>query len=274
MGANEIRSYLAHLAIQKNVAASTQNVALSALLFLYKQVLFVELPYIDQIERARKPARLPVVFTEDEVRAILGKMNGVHHLIASLLYGAGLRLTECLSLRVKDIDVHYQQICVRDGKGFKDRLTMLPTSVIEPLQIQLRYAQRLHQDDLAQGYGKVFLPNALDKKYPNLDREWGWQYVFPALNRSKDPNSEIIRRHHLLERPVQRAVKLAMTSAKITKHASCHTLRHSFATHLLQNGYDIRTVQELLGHKDVKTTMIYTHMLNKGGHGVRSPLDA
>jgi integron integrase len=273
MGANEIRAYLAHLAIQKNVAASTQNVALSALLFLYKHVLFLELPYIDQIERARKPARLPVVFTEEEVRSILAKMGGVHHLMVSLLYGSGLRLTECLSLRVKDIDFGYQQIHIRDGKGFKDRQTMLPISVIEPLQIQLQYALRLHQHDLAQGFGDVYLPNALEKKYPNLNREWSWQYVFPALNRSTDPDSGIVSRHHVLERPVQRAVKIAMQAARITKHGSCHTFRHSFATHLLQAGYDIRTVQELLGHKDVKTTMIYTHVLNKGGRGVRSPLD-
>jgi integron integrase len=236
MGANEIRAYLAHLAIQKNVAASTQNVALSALLFLYKHVLFLDLPYIDQIERARKPARLPVVFTEEEVRAILAKMGGVHHLMVSLLYGSGLRLTECLSLRIKDLDFGYQQIHIRDGKGFKDRQTMLPTSVIEPLQIQLQYAKRLHQHDLAQGFGAVYLPNALEKKYPHLNREWGWQYVFPALNRSIDPNSGVERRHHTQERPVQRAVKIAMKVAGITKHGSCHTFQPSFATHLLQNG--------------------------------------
>jgi integron integrase len=273
MGAAEIRAYLAHLAIHKNVAASTQNVALRALLFLYKNVLFIDLPYIDNIERARRPARLPVVFTQDEVNSILARMGGVHHLMASLLYGSGLRLTECLSLRVKDIDFGYRQINVRDGKGFKDRQTMLPISLIEALQLQLQFAKRLHQQDLSNGLGEVFLPNALEKKYPNLNREWGWQYLFPALNLSVDPRSRVMRRHHVLERPLQRAVKIAIKSAEITKHGSCHTFRHSFATHLLQNGYDIRTVQELLGHKDVKTTMIYTHVLNRGGRGVRSPLD-
>jgi integron integrase len=273
MGVAEIRAYLAHLAIHKNVAASTQNVALSALLFLYKQVLFIDLPYIDNIERARRPARLPVVFTQNEVNSILVRMEGIHHLMASLLYGSGLRLTECLSLRVKDIDFGYRQINVRDGKGFKDRQTMLPLSLIEALQLQLQFAKKLHQKDLSEGLGEVFLPNALEKKYLNLNREWSWQYLFPASNLSVDPRSGIRRRHHILERPLQRAVKIAIKSAGITKHGSCHTFRHSFATHLLQNGYDIRTVQELLGHKDVKTTMIYTHVLNKGGKGVLSPLD-
>jgi integron integrase len=273
MGVAEIRAYLAHLAIRKNVAASTQNVALSALLFLYKQVLFINLPYIDNIERARRPARLPVVFTQDEVNSILARMGGVHHLMASLLYGSGLRLTECLSLRVKDIDFGYRQIHIRDGKGFKDRQTMLPLSIIEALQSQLQYAKRLHQQDLSNGFGEVFLPNALEKKYPNLNREWGWQYLFPAVSLFCDRTSGTMRRHHILERPLQRAVKIAIKAAGITKNGSCHTFRHSFATHLLQNGYDIRTVQELLGHKDVKTTMIYTHVLNRGGRGVRSPLD-
>lgn len=273
MGVAEIRAYLAHLAIRKNVAASTQNVALSALLFLYKQVLFMDLPYIGNIERARRPARLPVVFTQDEIHSILARMGGVHYLMASLLYGSGLRLTECLSLRVKDIDFGYRQIHVRDGKGFKDRQTMLPLSIIEALQTQLQYAKRLHQQDLSNGFGEVFLPNALEKKYPNLNREWGWQFLFPALSLFCDPRSGTMRRHHILERPLQRAVKIAIKATGITKNGSCHTFRHSFATHLLQNGYDIRTVQELLGHKDVKTTMIYTHVLNRGGRGVRSPLD-
>jgi integron integrase len=272
MGVVEIRAYLAHLAIAKNVAASTQNVALSALLFLYKHVLFIDLPYIDNIERARRPARLPVVFTQDEVNLILARMGGVHRLMASLLYGSGLRLTECLSLRVKDIDFGYCHINVRDGKGFKDRQTMLPISIVEALQSQLQRAKKLHQQDLSDGFGEVFLPNALEKKYSNLNREW-WQYLFPAVSLSVDPRSGIMRRHHVLERPLQRAVKIAIKLAEITKHGSCHTFRHSFATHLLQNGYDIRTVQELLGHKDVKTTMIYTHVLNRGGRGVRSPLD-
>jgi integrase len=218
-------------------------VVLSALLFLYKNVLFINLPYIDNIERARRPALLPVVFTQDEVSLILTRMGGVHHLMASLLYDSGLRLTECLSLRVKDIDFGYRQINVRDGKGFKDRQTMLPLSLIEALQAQLQYAKRIHQQDLSEGLGEVFLPNALEKKYPKLNREWGWQLLFPAVSLSVDPRSGRMRRHHILERP-------------------------------LQNGYDIRTVQELLGHKDVKTTMMaYTHVLNRVGRGVRSPLD-
>jgi integron integrase len=274
MGASEIREYLSHLAIDKNVAASTQNVALSALLFLYKQVLSVDLPYIDKIERARRPERLPVVFTRSEVSAILTSMGGVHQLMASLLYGSGLRLTECLSLRIKDIDLEYCQITIRDGKGFKDRRTMLPTSVIEPLQHQLQFAKMTHQQDLALGFGAVVLPNALEKKYPNIHRQWSWQFVFPASSRYTDSISGNIYRHHTHERHLQRAVKIAIQSAGITKHGSCHTFRHSFATHLLEDGYDIRTVQELMGHKDVKTTMIYTHVLNKGGRGVRSPLDA
>lgn len=273
MGIAQIRTYLAHLAIQKKVAASTQNVALSALLFLYKRVLNIDLPYIDNIERARKPARLPVVFTQDEVNRILANMGGIHQLTASLLYGSGLRLTECLSLRIKDVDFGYRQIIIRDGKGFQDRQTMLPSSLIEPLQTQLQYVKKLHQQDLSAGFGAVFLPNALEKKYPSLDREWGWQFVFPAVRLTHDLQSKVMRRYHIQERPLQRAVKIAIKASGVIKHGSCHTFRHSFATHLLQNGYDIRTVQELLGHKDVKTTMIYTHVLNKGGHGVRSPLD-
>ena len=273
LGADEIRAYLSHLAIRKNVAASTQNVALSSLLFLYKQVLSIDLPYIDNIERARVPSRLPVVFTEEEVVKILAQMDGVHHLMASLLYGSGLRITECLSLRVKDIDFGYRQVTVRDGKGFKDRQTMLPATVVESLQSQIEYAQRLHQQDLAAGHGEVFLPHALEKKYPNLNREWSWQYIFPAMKLTRDRVTGAMRRHHVLERPLQRAVKIAIKAAGVTKHGSCHTFRHSFATHVLQNGYDIRTVQELLGHKDVKTTMIYTHVLQKGGKAVQSPLD-
>lgn len=273
MGVTEIRAYLAHLAINKRVAASTQNVALSALLFLYKQVLLIELPYIDNIERARKPQRLPVVFSRAEVNSILANMEGVHGVMACLLYGAGLRLRECLSLRVKDIDFNYGQITVRDGKGYKDRHTMLPKAMIEPLQHQLHLAEKTHQQDLSLGYGEVLLPNALAKKYPNLGHQWSWQYVFPAPNRYTEPDSGIQRRHHIHERSLQRAVKGAMKAAKVYKHGSCHTFRHSFATHLLEGGYDIRTVQELLGHKNVKTTMIYTHVLNRGGLGVLSPLD-
>jgi len=274
MGVEEIRAYLSHLAIDRNVAASTQTVALSALLFLYRQVLQIELPYIDEIERAKRPERVPVVFTRSEVKQILTHLDGVNHLIASLLCGSGLCLMECLRLRVKDLDFEYQQITVRDGKGNKDRVTMLPTSSIESLQHQLQKARSLHQQDLALGYGAVELPYALKRKYPNANRQWGWQFVFPSWKRSIDPRSKTVRRHHLYEQSVQRAVKQAIQQAGITKHGGCHTFRHSFATHLLEDGYDIRTVQELLGHKDVKTTMIYTHVLNRGGKGVRSPLDS
>ncbi|GAB4227823.1 MAG: integron integrase [Elainellaceae cyanobacterium] len=274
MGAEEIRAYLTHLAVQQNVAASTQNVAFSALLFLYRHVLQIELPYIDSIERAKTPERVPVVFTRSEVKAILSQLDGIHHLVASLLYGSGLRLNEGLQLRVKDIDFEYRQVTVRDGKGEKDRVTMLPGSLVAPLKQQLEKTRQLHQQDLALGYGAVYLPYALERKYPNANREWGWQYVFPSWKRSIDPRAKVVRRHHLYERSLQRAVKQAIQQAGITKHAGCHTFRHSFAAHLLEDGYDIRTVQELLGHKDVKTTMIYTHVLNRGGKGVRSPLDA
>jgi integron integrase len=273
LGVEEIRQYLTHLAVDKGVAASTQNIALSALLFLYKQVSIVDLPYIDNIERAKQPDRLPVVFTSEEVRNILAQLEGLPHLIASLLYGSGMRLGESVRLRVKDIDFTYQQITIRDAKGYKHRVTMLPQSLIAPLQQQILVSKRIHQQDLAEGFGAVELPDALAKKYPNAARAWHWQYVFPARNRSRDPRSGITRRHHLLEDVIQKSVRAAIRQAQITKHGSCHTFRHSFATHLLQDGYDIRTVQELLGHKDVKTTMIYTHVLNKGGRGVRSPLD-
>ncbi|PSB05853.1 integron integrase [filamentous cyanobacterium CCP1] len=273
MGVDEIRAYLSHLATDRRVAASTQTVALSALLFLYRQVLQVELPYIDEIERAKRPERVPVVLTRSEVKQILTHLDGVEHLVVSLLYGSGMHLMEGLRLRVKDIDFEYQQITVRDGKGSKDRVTMLPNFCIEPLRHQLRKAKSLHQQDSAMGYGSVELPYALERKYPNANREWGWQFVFPSWKRSLDPRTQIVRRHHLYEQSVQRAVKQAIRQAGIHKHAGCHTFRHSFATHLLEDGYDIRTVQELLGHKDVKTTMIYTHVLNRGGKGVRSPLD-
>ncbi|MBD2464376.1 integron integrase [Oscillatoria sp. FACHB-1407] len=273
MGAEEIRTYLTHLAVQQNVAASTQNVALSALLFLYRHVLNIELPYIDGIERAKTPERVPVVFTRSEVKAILSYLDGIHHLVASLLYGSGLRLNEGLQLRVKDIDFEYQQLVVRDGKGEKDRVTMLPKALVAPLKQQLEKTKQLHQQDLTLGYGAVYLPYALERKYPNANRDWGWQYVLPSWRRSLDPRTKVVRRHHLYERSLQRAVKQAIRQAGMTKHGGCHTFRHSFATHLLEDGYDIRTVQELLGHKDVKTTMIYTHVLNRGERGVRSPLD-
>ncbi|MBE9171303.1 integron integrase [Pleurocapsales cyanobacterium LEGE 06147] len=273
MGVAEIRAYLSYLAVEKNVAASTQNVARNALLFLYKKVLEIDLSFIDKIETAKRPERIPVVLTRNEIQAILANLDGVYYLMTSLLYGSGLRLTECLSLRVKDLDFEYRQITVRDSKGQKDRVTMLPSLTIEPLKIQLEKAKVLHHLDLNEGYGTVYLPYALERKYKNANREWAWQFVFPANNRSKDPRSGVIRRHHIYPDSLQRAVKSAIRQAGITKHASCHTFRHSFATHLLEDGYDIRTVQELLGHKDVRTTIIYTHVLNRGGRGVRSPLD-
>lgn len=273
MGEKEVSQFLTHLAVNRNVAASTQNQALSAILFLYKHVLKKPLDWLDNVERAKKPERLPVVLTRDEVRALLDQLKGVNLMIASLLYGSGLRLMEALRLRVKDIDFHYNQIIVRYGKGAKDRVTMLPASLKDPLRNQIKNARSIHQSDLSEGFGAVYLPYALEKKYPNASREWAWQYVFPAASRSIDPRSGVERRHHTDERVVQKAVRTALHRAAITKPASCHTLRHSFATHLLESGYDIRTVQELLGHKDVSTTMIYTHVLNRGGKGVMSPLD-
>jgi integron integrase len=273
MGVEEIRAYLSHLATDKNVAASTQNVALSALLFLYQQVLHMDLPEIDNIERARRPKRVPVVFTPAEVDAILAQLAGTHLLVIGLLYGTGMRLSECLRLRVKDLDFAYRQITVRDGKGEQDRVTVLPEKLASSLKVQLESVKALHEQDLSERFEEVELPYALKRKYPDAARSWGWQYVFPAARRSVDPRSDRVGRHHILEDGVQRAMKRAMKRAGITKHGSCHTLRHSFATHLLESGYDIRTVQELLGHKDVKTTMIYTHVLNRGSRGVKSPLD-
>jgi integron integrase len=273
MGEVEIEAFLTHLAVERNVAASTQNQALSALLFLYKEVLGRELGWLDNLTRAKRPARVPVVLTSTEVRSLLARLTGRHWLMASLLYGAGMRLMECVRLRVKDIDFEYTQITVRDGKGEKDRVTMLPSSAVALLKTHLEQVKAIHEQDLREGFGEVYLPFALARKYPNAGKEWGWQYVFPATKRSGDPRSGKERRHHIEEQSLQRAVKKAIRDAGIHKPASCHTLRHSFATHLLQSGYDIRTVQELLGHKDVSTTMIYTHVLNKGGKGVRSPLD-
>jgi integron integrase len=273
MGETEIRAFISHLAVNKNISASTQTVALSALLFLYRDVLKQELPYVNNIERARKPKRLPVVFTRDETKRILANLEGTHWLIAGLLYGSGLRLMECLRLRVKDIDFTYGQLTIREGKGDKDRITMLAAKLKQPLMRHLQKVRMLHEEDLAAGYGEVFLPHALARKYPNAPKQWGWQYVFPAAKRSLDPRSGVERRHHLSGTSVQKAVRAAMTKARVLKHGSCHTLRHSFATHLLEQGYDIRTVQELLGHKDVRTTMIYTHVLNRGGRGVQSPID-
>lgn len=273
MGGTEIREFISHLAVDGDISASTQTVALSALLFLYRDVLKQEQPYVSNIERARKPKRLPVVFTRDETKRILTNLEGTQWLIAALLYGSGLRLMECLRLRVKDVDFTYGQVIVRDGKGEKDRLTMLPAKLKQPLMGQLQKIKVLHEEDLRAGYGEVFLPYALARKYPNASKQWGWQYVFPSGVRSTDPRSGTKRRHHIADSTVQTAVKKALRQAKISKQGSCHTLRHSFATHLLEKGYDIRTVQELLGHKDVRTTMIYTHVLNRGGKGVHSPID-
>ena len=273
MGTEEIRQYLSHIANQGKVSASTQNQALAALLFLYREVLNREIGFIDGIERAKRPLRVPTVLTKEEVKRVLANLSGTHHLMAALLYGAGLRLMECLRLRVKDIDYGYNQIIIRDGKGEKDRRTVLPSALALPLKQQIEKARLFHERDLRQGYGSVYLPYALERKYPSASRELMWQWVFPAIQLSADPRSGQVRRHHASEDALQRAVKRAMRAAAISRPASCHTLRHSFATHLLEDGYDIRTIQELLGHKDVSTTMIYTHVLNKGGKGVRSPLD-
>lgn len=273
MGVDEIRQYLSHLATEDHVAASTQNVALSALLFLYREVMLIDLPLIEGVERAKRPQRIPVVLTPEEVKRVLAQLTGTHHLMASLLYGSGLRLMECVRLRVKDLDFNYQQITVRDGKGEKDRRTILPRPLIEPLQNHLARVRLQHEEDVRVGGGNVYLPYALERKYPKAASEWIWQYVFPAAKLSVDPRTGERRRHHASEDRLQKAVKRAVQMAGLEKRASCHTLRHSFATHLLEDGYDIRTIQELLGHADISTTMIYTHVLNKGGRGVRSPLE-
>ena len=273
MGAREIEAFLTHLAVAGKVAAATQNLAKSSILFLYREVLEIQLPWLDNVTQAKAPKRLPVVLTVSEVQSVLTRLTGTHALIASLLYGGGMRLMEVVRLRVKDVDFARHEIIVREGKGFKDRVTMLPESVATTLKTHLAKVKVLHNEDIAQGNGEVYLPFALDKKYPNAGCEWGWQYVFPSKNLSVDPRSGKTRRHHVDEKGVQRAVKQAVRDAELTKLATPHTLRHSFATHLLQSGYDIRTVQELLGHSDVSTTMIYTHVLNRGGRGVVSPLD-
>jgi integron integrase len=273
MGGEEVSAFLNWLATERNVAAATQNQALAALLFLYKAVLERDLPWFGDLVRAKRPVRVPVVLSAGEVHRLLEQLEGVPWLVASLLYGAGLRLQECLMLRVKDVDFAYRQVLVRDGKGAKDRVTMLPEGVVQPLQAHLGKVRTLHRRDLAEGYGEAWLPYALARKYPRAGYEWGWQFVFPSKHRSADPESGVIRRHHLFPDAMSRALKRAARAARIVKPVSCHILRHSFATHLLEGGYDIRTVQELLGHADVSTTMIYTHVLNKGGRGVRSPLD-
>ncbi|RLB27393.1 MAG: integron integrase [Deltaproteobacteria bacterium] len=274
MRKHEIEGFLTHLAVDLKVASSTQNQAFNALLFLYREVLNIDIA--DQINavRAKRPVRLPTVMSKDETLRVIGALAGIHKLMSMLLYGSGLRLMECVRLRVKDVDFKLNQIIVRDGKGAKDRITVFPENVKPGLKSHLERVKLLHQDDLAKGYGRVYLPYALERKYPNANREWGWQYVFPSKSLSKDPRSGIVRRHHINESTLQKAVKNAARLAGIEKSVSCHTFRHSFATHLLEAGYDIRTVQELLGHMDVSTTMIYTHVLKKGGKAVKSPLDA
>ena len=273
MGAPEVEAFLSDLAVRGDVSASTQNQALSAILFLYKQVLQIELPWMDGVIRARRPQRLPVVLTREEVASVLAQLDGTLWLVASLLYGSGMRLMEALRLRVKDVEFSRGEILIRDGKGQKDRVTMLPRKLAAPLQLHLERVRSLHQQDLQEGFGRANLPHALARKYPNAAAEWGWQFVFPSINRSADPRSGGIFRHHLHEKTIQRAIRNAVRRVGLHKPATPHTLRHSFATHLLEGGQDIRTVQELLGHSDVKTTQIYTHVLNRGGMGVLSPLD-
>ena len=273
MGAPEVTAFLSDLAVRGRVSASTQNQALSAILFLYRNVLETELPWMEDVVRAKRPARLPVVLTREEVAAILARLTGTSWIMASLLYGSGLRLLECCRLRVKDVDLVRREIVIRDGKGQKDRVTLLPERAVAPLAAHLERVRRRHQEDLQRGAGSVELSSAIERKYPRAPWEWGWQWVFPATREYADPGTGRMRRHHLHESVLQRAVREAVIGAGLTKPASCHTLRHSFATHLLEAGYDIRTIQELLGHQDVATTMIYTHVLNRGGRGVRSPLD-
>jgi len=274
LGTRHVAVFLTHLATHDGVSASTQNQALNALLFLYSQVLGRELEAMGGFVRAHKPRRLPVVLTAAEVRAVLEQLERSSRLVAMLLYGSGPRLLECLELRVKDVDFDQKEIRLRQGKGRKDRVTPLPEACVPKLREHLGRVRALFETDLREGYGGVLLPAALARKYPNAGREWGWQWLFPAGRRFRDSAAGVERRHHVHETAIQRAVKRAVGAAGLAKPAGCHTLRHSFATHLLANGYDIRTVQELLGHRDVKTTMIYTHVLNRGGRGVRSPLDA
>ena len=273
MGAVEIETFLTHLAKEDNVSASTQNQALNALLFLYRSVLKIDLAIPIHALRAKRSELLPTVLSKEETAQVLSGVQGLHQLMAKLLYGSGLRLMECLRLRVKDIDFEQFQIIIREGKGEKDRATMLPASLVQPLKHQIDFVRKIHERDLAQGYGSVELPFALARKYPNADKEFAWQYIFPSDRLSADPRNGITRRHHVDPSGLQRAVRAAAKLANLDKPVSPHTFRHCFATHLLEAGYDIRTVQELLGHKDIKTTMIYTHVLNRGPKAVRSPLD-
>lgn len=273
MGAPEVEAFLSHLAVEKSVSASTQNQALAALLFLYRQVLSVDLPWLEKFAPAKKSSHVPVVLTKEEAKQIIGGLSGTNHLIANLLYGAGLRLVEGLRLRVKDLDFGFKQIVVRDGKGGKDRFTVLPTTLIESLQKQLEAVRKLHEQDLRRGFGAVEMPFALARKYPTAEKEWAWQFVFPSRSLSVNPRSGLKARHHVSPASLQKAFKAALRKSRIPKNASPHTLRHSFATHLLQDGYDIRTIQDLLGHKEISTTMIYTHVLQNNRLGVRSPVD-
>ncbi len=273
MNAREINQYLTYLAVKSNVAASTQNQALNAIMFMYREFLERDIGDIGNYIRAKRSQKMPVVLSRQEVDQVLSNLNGVYKLMAGLMYGSGLRLIECVRLRIKDADFRYKAINVREGKGSKDRMTVLPDKIATPLKLQINKVKIIHKQDLQDGYGSVFLPYALDKKYKNAEKSWQWQYVFPASQLSVDPRSGKTRRHHVSENMVQKEVRKAVRKSEIAKPASCHTLRHSFATHLLENGSDIRTVQELLGHKDLRTTMIYTHVLNRGPLAVHSPLD-
>jgi integron integrase len=273
MSEHEINEFLTHLAVEEHVASSTQNQALAGLLFLYRNVIGIEVGSLGGVVRARKPKRIPVVMTKDEVRAVLAQLDGTFLLMASLMYGTGMRLSEVLRLRVCDVDFGAYEIAVRDGKGGKDRVTMLPETLVAPLKRQLKLAKAVHDRDLADGWGRVIMPDALERKYPNASAEWRWQWVFPQDRRWRNYKTGQQGRHHMDPTILQRAVKDAVRRAGVTKRVACHTFRHSFATHLLEAGYDIRTIQELLGHKDLSTTMVYTHVLNKGGLGVKSPFD-
>ena len=273
MGAAQVEAFLTHLAVEKAVSASTQNQAMHALLFLYRKFLKVDLPWLDEFKTAKKSSRVPVVLTKDEVKTILDKLSGTNWLIGNLLYGSGLRLIEALRLRVKDLDFGFRQVIVRDGKGGKDRFTVMPSKLIEPLQKHLEAVRKLHEQDLRRGLGKVEMPFALARKYPQAQEEWTWQYVFPSKSLSENPRTGSTARHHVSPASVQKPFKEILRKSLIPKNASPHTLRHSFATHLLHDGYDIRTIQDLLGHKEISTTMIYTHVLQNNRLGVRSPAD-